>query len=228
MHPMPPRILLVEDDLRLAALIADYLGEQGLQVQQLHRGDAVLPFLAQQTVDLIVLDLMLPGVDGQTLCRQLRPQHRMPVLMLTARGDELDQVLSLELGADDYVIKPVQPRLLLARIRALLRRPQPQEGLVWTHGPLRLDRMTRRVSLDGRALELTGSEYELLDLLSRRGGETLSRDDILLALRGFEFDGFDRSADVLVSRLRRKLGAWGASAIQTVWGRGYRLQPAGA
>jgi DNA-binding response OmpR family regulator len=226
MNPTPdiPRILLVEDDLRLATLVADYLDSNGLLVHQLHRGDQVLPWLTQHEADLMVLDLMLPGLDGQSVCRRLRPRHALPVLVLTARSDEFDQVLCLELGADDYVVKPVQPRLLLARIRALLRRPQPQTGLVWVQGALRLDRMARQVSLGDDALDLTPSEYALLDLLCRRLGQTLSRDDILLALRGMEFDGVDRSADVLVSRLRRKLKAWGAEHIETVRGRGYRLQ----
>ena len=219
------RILLVEDDLRLSALVGDYLEQQGLAVQRLFRGDEVLPWLARNTVDLLVLDLMLPGLDGLAVCRQLRPQHALPVLMLTARGADLDQVLGLELGADDYVVKPVEPRVLLARIRALLRRPALEPGLRLRCGALELDRAARSVQWQGRALELTSSEFELLVLLVQRAGQVLSRDDILLALRGFDFDGLDRSADVLVSRLRKKLGDEPREPrlIKTVWGRGYLM-----
>ncbi|MDN3576224.1 response regulator transcription factor [Chitinimonas viridis] len=221
------RILYVEDDIKLSALIRDYLSLHGFEVYCLHRGDQVLPWLARQQADLLLLDLMLPGLDGLEVCRQLRAQQTLPILMLTARGNDIDHVLGLELGADDYIIKPVEPRVLVARIKAVLRRQAGAGSEVLRLGQLNLDRVARRATLGQLELELTSSEFELLYLLTSKAGTVLSRDDIINHLRGIDFDGHDRSADVLVSRLRRKLGddPREPRCIKTVWNRGYLLLP---
>ncbi|KAF0812968.1 Transcriptional regulatory protein OmpR [Andreprevotia sp. IGB-42] len=224
------KILLVEDDRKLSALIREYLGEHGFVVDCVYRGDEVLAHVARRPPDLLILDVMLPGCDGFAVCKQLRSQSGIPILMLTARGENVDEVIGLELGADDYVVKPVQPRVLLARINALLRRPHvaaPSSTAPVSIGPLRIDRAARQAFLPQGELILTTSEFELLCLLVERMGSVVSRDDILLRLRGIDFDGFDRSADVFVSRLRRKLAS-SLLQIKTVWGRGYMfIQQAG-
>ncbi|MBE9608177.1 response regulator transcription factor [Chitinilyticum piscinae] len=226
------KILIVEDDRKLAALTAEFLQQHAFDVSTLARGDAVLPWLDKHAVDLVILDLMLPGRDGFEVCKDIRRQHDLPILMLTARGDSIDQIIGLENGADDYVVKPVEPRLLLARVKALLRRnhkeSREQRDLI-TLGALQIRRSTRTALLAGREMTLTSSEFELLWLLCERAGEVVSRDEILLHLRGIDFDGFDRSADVIISRLRRKLGEQQdhPHRIKTVWAKGYQLTAAG-
>lgn len=226
-------ILVVEDDVRLASLIQEYLQQQGLKVSIEHRGDRAVPRILSERPDLVVLDLMLPGRDGLDVCREIRPSFSGPILMLTARDEDVDQIVGLEMGADDYVNKPVQPRVLLARIRALLRRfPGHAEGdtpsdvpavsqLVF--GNLRINRAAREVVLAGQAVELTTNEFELLWLLASRAGHVLSRDLILSTLRGIGYDGLDRSVDLAISRLRKKLGdhAEHPYRIKTVRARGY-------
>ncbi|MBY0243678.1 MAG: response regulator transcription factor [Burkholderiaceae bacterium] len=221
------RILLVEDDGELAELIRDYLTAKGYAVSVLARGDQVLPWLRSDKADLVLLDLMLPGLDGLRVCQLLRQQSNIPVLMLTARNQHLDQIDGLESGADDYVVKPVEPRVLLARIQALLRRTQPPPVEELTCGQLTLQRRCRRADLAGQQLDLTHSEFELLWLLAEHAGQAVSRDTMLQYLRGIEFDGLDRSADVVVSRLRRKLAdnPKNPQKIKTVWCQGYMLLP---
>ncbi|PKF72628.1 winged helix-turn-helix domain-containing protein [Pseudomonas fluvialis] len=226
------RILIVEDDLRLAELTRDYLQGNGLDVAI--EGDgarAVQRILAEQP-DLVVLDLMLPGEDGLSICRKLRPAYTGAILMLTARTDDLDQVLGLELGADDYVCKPVRPRVLLARIRALLRRSEqqgssldvsgePQRRLQF--GALQIDQGMREAWLAGQSIELTSAEFDLLWLLAANAGRILSREEIFNALRGIEYDGQDRSIDVRISRIRPKIGddPMHPRLIKTVRSKGY-------
>jgi DNA-binding response OmpR family regulator len=207
-HPI--HVVLVEDDRRLAALIAEYLGGQGFSVSHEVRGDRAPERILAEQPDLVILDLMLPGLDGHAVCRAIRPHFAGPAMMLTARDEGLDQVLGLELGADDYVVKPVRPRVLLARLHALLRcadrpaaSPPATEEIAFKR--LRLSRRFREARLDGRPLELTDSELELLWLLASHAGEVLSRELILSRLRGIGYDGLDRSVDIAVSRLRRKL-----------------------
>jgi DNA-binding response OmpR family regulator len=223
-------LFLVEDDRRLAALIGEYLRGQGFRVSHEIRGDRAVARILREPPDLVILDLMLPGLDGHGVCREIRGQYLGPVMMLTARDEDLDQVLGLELGADDYVVKPVQPRVLLARIRALLRRfgPSPQGEMPEPRDELRFNRLrlsyaTREARLDGEPVELTDNELELLWLLASRAGEVLSRELILNRLRGIGYDGLDRSVDIAVSRLRRKLEPNPArpGRIKTVRGRGY-------
>ncbi len=220
------KILLVEDDARLAGLVQSFLVQHGFSVQQQGRGDAVAEHCKQFQPDLIVLDLMLPGLDGFGVCRQIRPWYKGPVLMLTAKQSDIDQVLGLELGADDYVIKPVEPRVLLARINALLRRTQvssntEQQELAF--GSLLLKQRSREAWFDSKMVDLTSYEFDLLWMLARHAGQTVRREAIHQQIIGREYDGLDRTVDVRVSHLRRKLGdnAEVPFRIKTVWGKGY-------
>ena len=225
-----PTILLVEDDSALSELIASYLQRNDFHVRVIARGDHVLDAVRLEKPDLVILDLMLPGIDGLQVCRLLRQQsHCLPILMLTARDDSHDQVLGLELGADDYVTKPCEPRVLLARVRTLLRRSSVNEPHLDSEqiqiGGLRIDLAERVVSWRGEEVELSSGEYNLLVVLARNAGVVLSRDRILQQLRGIEFNGTDRSVDVAISKLRRKFddSAGEARKIKTVWGKGYLL-----
>ncbi|XZG69722.1 winged helix-turn-helix domain-containing protein [Chitinibacteraceae bacterium HSL-7] len=222
------RILLIEDDVRLASLISQYLSAQSFEVRCCHDGLGALDAFTAFQPDLVVLDLMLPGKDGWQLCRELRQLSSVPLLMLTARDELHDEIVGLELGADDYVVKPVEPRVLLARLRALLRRDSGfPEATALTFGQLRIDVHNRLVHLAGDEIALSTSEFELLRLLASKPGQVWSRDQIILALRGTEFDGLDRTVDVCIGKLRRKLGdeAREARRIKTVWGKGYQFSP---
>lgn len=221
-----PRIMIVEDDERLAVLTRDYLAANGLDVTVVGNGNEAIRRIPAEEPDLVVLDLMLPGADGLTVCREVRKQYRNPILMLTARSDDMDQVLGLEMGADDYVAKPVKPRLLLARIRALLRRVENDMEPVPSRlefDNLIIDNAAREVLLDGRSVELTSAEYDLLWLLASNAGRVLSRELIFEKLRGIQYDGQDRSIDVRISRIRPKIGddPDNPRRIKTVRSRGY-------
>ncbi len=222
---MAHRVLIVEDDLRLQELLADLLTGAGYKVATESRGDVAVDRILGDAPDLVLLDIGLPGKDGLEVCRSVRSDYAGRILVLTARGDEIDEILGLELGADDYLAKPVAPRRLLARVKALLRRPAAAITAPVENGPLIVDPGRRLVSLDGRTLEVGTAEFELLLLLARRLGEVVSRDDILRSLRGGGYDGIDRSVDLRVSRLRKVLGddprkpTW----IKTVHGAGYLL-----
>ncbi|MDN3235705.1 response regulator transcription factor [Pseudomonas sp. WAC2] len=223
-----PTILLVEDDTALAELIATYLTRHAFAVFILSRGDEVQAYVRKTYPDLVILDLMLPGLDGLQVCRQLRADHAgLPILMLTARDDSHDQVVGLELGADDYVTKPCEPRVLLARIRTLLRRSQPEtvrkDASRVTFGRLEIDLTERVVQWRDQPIELSSGEFDLLVALARHAGEVQSRDQLLQQVRGIEFNGIDRSIDVAISKLRRKFEDTSGEArrIKTVWGKGY-------
>jgi len=225
-----PRILIVEDDPKLARLVQEYLQSNGFQVAIEPRGDRAPGRILAELPDLVILDLMLPGLDGLQVCREVRPRFPNPILMLTARGDEVDEVVGLELGADDYLAKPVRPRLLLARINALLRRlPTPGGGAeTITLGSLVVEPASRRTTLDGQELDLTTAEFDLLLYLARHVGVPVTREEIYRELRGIEWDGLDRSIDLRITRLRRKLGDDGRNPqqIKSVRGTGYVLVPA--
>lgn len=226
------RILIVEDDERLATLTKDYLESNGLKVSIEGDGSRAIERIKTEQPDLVVLDLMLPGEDGLAVCRIVRPYYKGPILMLTARTEDLDQVLGLEMGADDYVAKPVRPRVLLARIRALLRRiretPEEQDTESTsdnrlTFGNLVVDSAMREAWLDGKSIDLTSAEFDLLWLLSSSAGRVLTREEIFHQLRGIEYDGQDRSIDVRVSRIRPKVGddPMNPKRIKTVRSKGY-------
>jgi two-component system response regulator RstA len=222
------RILIVEDDQRLAELTQEYLQSNGLQVDIESDGGRAAARILKEQPDLVVLDLMLPGEDGLSICRKVRGQFAGPILMLTARTDDMDEVLGLEMGADDYVCKPVRPRVLLARIRALLRRSEGGEAPVENQrrlefGPLVIDSAMREAWLRGASVELTSAEFDLLWLLAANAGRILSREEIFTALRGIEYDGQDRSIDVRISRIRPKIGddPMHPRLIKTVRSKGY-------
>ena len=224
------RILIVEDDERLATLTREYLENNGLKVTVEGDGGKAVDRILAERPDLVVLDLMLPGEDGVSICRRVRSQYHGQILMLTARTDDLDEVLGLEMGADDYVAKPVRPRVLLARVRALLRRgsapmDEPEEGSQsrLRFGPLVVDNAMREAWLDENSVELTSAEFDLLWLLCSNAGRVLSREEIFSQLRGIEYDGQDRSIDVRVSRIRPKIGddPMHPRLIKTVRSKGY-------
>lgn len=223
-------ILLVEDDARLAELTATYLGQNGLRVAVEARGDRALERFSQDRPRVVLLDLALPGKDGLSICRELRHRNDVPILILTARDTDFDHVIGLEAGADDYVMKPVDPMVLLARVRALLRRSEragTDRRADVQLGALRISETSREVWLAGRPVPLTTQEFELLNLLARRAGELVSRDEVFRSMRGIDYDGLDRSIDGRVSKLRRKLGddAGAPTRIKTIWGKGYLLVP---
>ena len=200
---MAPRILLIEDDPRLAAMVSEYLGEAGFHVSTAAAGGAGLEQLRREPYDALVLDLMLPDIDGLEVCRQLRATSDTPVLMLTARGDTMDRVVGLEIGADDYLPKPFEPRELLARLRAILRRRQSSRASdVLRFGRLEIDRDARVVRVDGAERSLTGHQFTLLVALAEKAGRVLSRDTLMDLVKGEALEAFDRSIDVHVSRIR--------------------------
>ena len=202
-------VLIIEDDERLAELTRDYLESNGFKVTIEGEGSRGVEQILALQPDLVILDLMLPGEDGLSICRRVRPDYAGPILMLTARTDDMDQVLGLEMGADDYVPKPVQPRVLLARMRALLRRAEiaDQSGESRLNfGNLEVDSATREAWLEGERIDLTSAEFDLLWLLASNAGRVLTREEIFNNLRGIKYDGQDRSIDVRVSRIRPKIG----------------------
>jgi two-component system OmpR family response regulator len=221
------RVLLVEDDPRLAELVTEYLSSYEFSVELVTRGDTALERFKSAAPDIVVLDLMLPGMDGMVVCRQIRSVSEVPILILTAREDTYDEVSGLEQGADDFVNKPVQPRVLLARLRALLRRTQlkAQEARVLEFGALRIVADDRSVTWRGQSCVLSNTEYKLLLVLAEAAGRVLSRDDLLKKMRGIEFDGLDRSIDNSISKLRRKFDDNTGDKIKTVWGEGYLFSP---
>lgn len=202
---MTPRILLIDDDDRLAEMLHSYLTKHGVSVE--HRGDAEAGIAAvgKGEFDAVVLDVMLPDMDGFEVCRQLRRKYDVPILMLTARGDETDRIVGLELGADDYLPKPFNPRELLARLRAILRRRGPLAGSeqnVMRFGRLEIDLVRREVRLDGEVRSLTSHQFALLSVLAERPGRVQSREQLMEAVRGEPLDAYDRSIDVHISRIR--------------------------
>ncbi|HXJ83623.1 MAG TPA: response regulator transcription factor [Candidatus Methylomirabilis sp.] len=199
-----PRILLIEDDARLAEMVSEYLGEAGFRVSIAPRGRTGLECLAREPYDALVLDLMLPDMDGLEVCRQLRARSSTtPVLMLTARGDAMDRVVGLEMGADDYLPKPFEPRELLARLRAILRRGQsPSPSRALRFGRLEIDRDARVARVDGEDRSLTGHQFTLLVALAEHAGRVMSRDALMDLVKGEALEAFDRSIDVHISRIR--------------------------
>ena len=226
------QILIVEDDQRLAELTREYLESNGLHVAIEGNGAVGAQRIIDEQPDLVILDLMLPGEDGLSICRKVREHFNGPILMLTARTDDTDQIQGLDLGADDYVCKPVRPRLLLARIQALLRRSEPEPSVPQKprrleFGPLVVDDALREAWLQGNGIELTSAEFDLLWLLVSNAGRILSREEIFTALRGIGYDGQDRSIDVRISRIRPKIGddPDHPRLIKTIRSKGYLFVP---
>jgi DNA-binding response OmpR family regulator len=229
------RVLVVEDEKDLCNVIRAHLEAEGHTVFQSFDGYAALDLVERQRPELVILDLMLPGLDGLAVCRSIRAKHLMPILMLTARTAEADRVLGLEVGGDDYVAKPFSMRELMARVRALLRRIEMDNQPATGHdelsnapepvaqGPLRIDPAARTATLDGAELELTPKEFDLLVLFARHPGRAFSRNFLVRRVWSDEFEGFDRTVDSHIMRLRKKLGPFG-ERIVTVWGVGYRFE----
>ncbi len=226
-------ILVVDDDPELIELLGQYLSEQGYVVDGVENGAEMDLFLAKNTPDLIILDLMLPGEDGLSIAKRLRSSHGMPIIMLSARGEEVDRIVGLEVGADDYLPKPFNPRELLARIRAVLRRPattteaSPTGGQTYRFGPFQLNTGRGELTRQGEKVSLTNGEFSLLRIFVQHPNQVLSRDRLIDILKGFERSPYDRSIDVRITRLRRKIEADPTAPvyIQTVWGEGYRFTP---
>ncbi len=225
------QILLVEDDVELAALTADYLRGHGYEVVIEHNGLMASQRIPAENPKMVILDVMLPGMDGLDVCRTVRESYRGPILMLTARTDQVDQILGLELGADDYVCKPVSPRLLAARVKALLRRQYPAnesqntsaDRQYLTFGNLSIDNNSRSVTLNDAMLDLSTLEYDMLWLLAKNVGRVLSRTEVFEVLRGIEYDGQSRFVDISISQLRAKLGDNQSkpARIKTIRSKGY-------
>jgi DNA-binding response OmpR family regulator len=217
-------ILIIDDDEKLNRLLKDYLGNYGFTVQSAVNAEDGLKKIKTLLPQLIILDVMLPGMNGFEVCKQIRRSCTTPILMLTARGEVTDRIVGLELGADDYLAKPFEPRELVARIQSILRRT---EHVVTTpkrrFGPLLIDFQKQSVSLHGEPVDLTTSEFKALSLLADNGGIVLNRDRIMDALRGIDYEAFDRSVDITMSRLRSKLqdDPKSPTFIRTVWGTGY-------
>jgi two-component system response regulator CpxR len=223
------RVLVIDDDVGLCELVGEYLEPEGYDVEAIHNGERGIDRALSDEHALVVLDVMLPGTNGFDVLRRIRAKSRIPVLMLTARGDDVDRIVGLEIGADDYLPKPFNPRELVARIRAVLRRTQPLEPAAaggretLAVGDIEMDSNTRNVRRSGEVVALTGVEYDLLEILLRYAGQIVKREDLVKEVLGRELSPFDRSIDMHVSNLRKKLGhqAGSIERIKTIRGVGY-------
>lgn len=228
------QLLVVDDDPGIRELLCRYLGEQGFRVAAVEDGQSMDAWLAENTADLVILDLMLPGEDGLSLARRLRGDHKLPIVMISARGEEVDRIVGLEVGADDYLPKPFNPRELLARVRAVLRRNWPDTGVdqdvgsQYLFGPFRLEPEKRALYRGTSEVDLSRAEFDLLEVFVNHPNRVLSRDFIMESLAGHDRNPFDRSIDVRVTRLRHKIEEDPAEPrfVRTVWGVGYHFTPA--
>lgn len=224
-----PHILVIEDDKSLAEWIGDYLLDNGFDISLANRGDEALNLIRIDDPDIVILDVNLPAKNGFEVCRDARAFYSKPILMLTARGDESDEVSGIESGANDYLIKPVRPKALLARVNALLARNDAshESSLIREYGNFKIDAESRSVYLSNAAVDISSHEFNLLWLLAENPGTILSREEIVNQMRGIEYDGFNRSVDILISRLRKKLddNSTRPAKIKTVWGKGYVFAP---
>lgn len=228
---MPQTILIADDDTELCELLREYLGQEGYDVRLAHDGQQALIESRRPGLDAMVLDIMMPLMNGIDVLRQLRKESDLPVIMLTARGDDLDRIIGLELGADDYLAKPANPRELLARIRAILRRSSSHSSVATLEvGDLVLNQGSRELRRDGQLMDLTSTEFSIIQLLLRRGGEVVEKKDLYLAALGREPVAYDRSIDMHVSNLRRKLGlnSDATERIETIRGIGYQYRDGGS
>lgn len=223
-----PNILVVDDEQKIREIIRIYLEPEGFQVTEAENGRMALDILSRETFDLVILDLMMPDVDGWAVCREVRKNSSVPMIMLTARGDEIDRVLGLELGADDYMVKPFSPREMVARVKAVLRRTLPEEpkkSLLQFDG-MTIDPASRQVCVLGRPVSLTPKEYDLLYFLAQSPGRVYTREQLLENVWGYDFFGEVRTVDTHVTRLREKLARVKEAPqyVSTVWGVGYKFE----
>jgi two-component system response regulator CpxR len=228
---MPQTILIADDDTELCELLREYLGQEGYDVRLAHDGEQALIESRRPGLDAMVLDIMMPLMNGIDVLRHLRKESELPVIMLTARGEDLDRIIGLELGADDYLAKPANPRELLARIRAILRRSNTHSSVATLElGDLVLNQGSRELRCNGQLMDLTSTEFSVIQLLLQRGGEVVEKKDLYLAALGREPVAYDRSIDMHVSNLRRKLGLTsnGAERIETIRGIGYQYRDGGS
>ncbi len=222
--PMNKKLLLIDDDSKLNSLLSEYLKKFGFDVHTVTHPEKGLQYLTEHQPDLIILDIMLPDMNGFEVCRRIRKNYTTPIIMLTARGEVTDRIAGLEIGADDYMPKPFEPRELAARIQTILRRGTlQQETEILTFGALLINLAGHSATLSEQQIDLTTAEFEILKYFSDNPGKVLSRDDIMDQIRGIEWDAFNRSVDVLVSRLRQKLNddPKNPRFIKTIWGSGY-------
>jgi len=221
-------VLIVEDEQKLASLLEDYLKQAGFGVSVVNNGRGVVDLVRRDRPEVILLDVMLPGKDGLTICREIRSFSRVPILMITAKVEEIDVLLGLELGADDYICKPFSPREVVARVKAVLRRAgQEPMAAELKAGPLVLSQATRKVTLGGKELHLTPSEFELLKVLISRPSQVFTRSELVCHLQGFEFEGYERTIDSHIKNLRKKMADQEAAPnlIRTIYGVGYSFDP---
>lgn len=218
---MNKTILIADDEARMRRLVSDFLTREGYTIVEADNGTAALDKFQQGNIDLVILDIMMPGFDGWTVCREIRRQSNIPVIMLTARSEETEQLLGFELGADEYITKPFSPRILTARVNAIFRRFETNKNILI--GGLKVDNSARVASIDGQILELSPKEYDLLLLFAEHNGKALSREQILNQVWDYDYFGGLRTVDTHVNRLRIKLGAK-SYLIQTIRGFGYRFE----
>jgi len=219
-------ILIVEDEQKIAHLLRDYLIKAGYKTDCLERGDKAIPYIKKDMPDLILLDLMLPGMEGTDVCREIRKFSDVPIIMITARVEEIDRLLGLELGADDYICKPFSPREVVARVKAVLRRAFPKPDISKMNaGPITLEEDTHQVKVGDRQLNLTPSEFGLLKVFMSQPNRVFSRSELLDRVQGYQFEGYDRTIDSHVKNLRKKIAAAlpGQEIISTVYGVGYKF-----
>ena len=221
------KALLIDDDAKLATLLGNYLTKFDIELNSTTKPTLALELIAEHQPDLIILDVMMPKMNGFQVCSGIRKKYKIPITMLSARGESLDRVKGLDLGADDYIAKPFEPRELVARIHSLLRRVSDEDEDHYSQDIFEVDTIGRAISMDGQILSLTNMEFELLELLLANPGALFSRDDILKHLRGIEAKIFSRSIDILISRLRQKIEANPKEPkfIKTIWGKGYMFLP---
>ncbi len=218
-------ILIVEDEPKISHLLRDYLQQAGYETRESLNYDQIRSWVEQEEINLILLDWMLPGMSGLEICQQLRTVSNVPILMITARVEEIDRLKGLDSGADDYICKPFSPREVVARVKAVLRRTNHEDHAELIAGPLRLDQTTHQVWVDESEVVLTPNEFGVLRVLLQRPGKVWSRESLLQQVQGYQFNGYDRTIDTHVKNLRKKLATYGLeSSIVTVYGIGYRFQ----
>ena len=218
-------ILIVEDEPKISHLLRDYLQQAGYETRESLNFDQIQCWVEQEEINLILLDWMLPGMSGLEICQQLRTISTVPILMITARVEEIDRLKGLDSGADDYICKPFSPREVVSRVKAVLRRTNHEDHAELTAGPLRLDQTTHQVWVEESEVVLTPNEFGVLKVLLQRPGKVWSRESLLQQVQGYQFNGYDRTIDTHVKNLRKKLATYGLnSSIVTVYGIGYRFQ----